>query len=349
MSSKRGRKCSIKTCDNFQHTHKHLSFFRFPKDVERCRTWIEKTKRFDLLDKINIHDERICQQHFEAVMFLNESQNRLQQYAIPSLYLTTKPPQIQPHPVNDFMLNGFPADKLFNNAIVDAAAALLYQNNLTITPVYSKPKPIQNEPFSQPINLSTSRQNGTPSVFNVSDSSDGSPNSSLHILERTFINGTKIGTSTPIINPNMNVVSNANTVPTSTLISNGGFRRPRQVFTLEQENQLADYVRETSNYYSGLSSKEVRIMAFVYGVCNQVEMPPGWHESHQASFDWCVGFIKRTKLPPQMITGISTKGSNKQSKLSTSIETKPNKIPPQVNSNFIKRNENTNNTPIEID
>lgn len=35
MSGKRGRKCSMKNCDSYQHTHKHLSFFRFPKDMER--------------------------------------------------------------------------------------------------------------------------------------------------------------------------------------------------------------------------------------------------------------------------------------------------------------------------
>lgn len=45
-------------------------------------------------------------------------------------------------------------------------------------------------------------------------------------------------------------------------------------------------------------------------------MPVGWRESHQASFDWCVGFIKRTKLPPSMVTSMSTKGSGKQSKSS---------------------------------
>lgn len=50
-------------------------------------------------------------------MFLNESQNRLQQYAIPTLYLTTKLPSV---PSNNLMINGLPfnglqmGDKLFN-------------------------------------------------------------------------------------------------------------------------------------------------------------------------------------------------------------------------------------------
>lgn len=205
------------------------------------------------------------------------------------------------------------------------------------------------------MNLSTS-QNGAHSfndttIYNVSDASNGFSSNSQQMLTNLFSNGTK-STPSPIIDANMseqykNTISNTNTNAT---LNNGGFRRPRQVFTLEQENQLADYVRETSNYYSGLSSKEVRIMAFVYGVCNQVEMPPGWHESHQASFDWCVGFIKRTKLPPQMITGISTKGSNKQPKVSASIETKPNKTSTQINNNFLRNTgNNIDANTIEID
>lgn len=247
--------------------------------------------------------------------------------------------------------------------MVDAAAALLYQNNLTITPVYSsKPKPEHNESFPEPINLSTSSKNNIHSlnssaIFNISDSSDGSPNSSVQLVSSTPpTNGFKVTQMQPKtspnfnINPNTNKNTNANIIvdsnvksnPNTNILSAGGFRRPRQVFTMEQENQLADYVRETSNYYSGLSSKEVRIMAFVYGVCNQVEMPTGWHETHHASFDWCVGFIKRTKLPPTMITGISSKGSSKQSKSSISSDPKLNKIvQAHFNGNSMKNNENT--------
>lgn len=196
-------------------------------------------------------------------------------------------------------------------------------------------------------------------IFNRTDSSGGSANSSVHLVSsttssptngsRVVMNSTSNGNANiepnTFFNTNMNPNANVNTNATTNLSNGGGFRRPRQVFSMEQENQLADYVRETSNYYSGLSSKEVRILAFVYGVCNQVEMPIGWHDTHSASFDWCVGFIKRTKLPPTMITGISSKGSNKQSRSSTSYELKS-----KVNANPVKSNENLiDSTPIEID
>lgn len=94
--------------------------------------------------------------------------------------------------------------------------------------------------------------------------------------------------------------------PASKLDTSGGgvqhTRRPRQIFSLQQEEELANFVRETSAYYNGMSSKDVRTLAFVYAVCNRVEIPTGWQESSQASFDWCLGFIKRNKLSPMMTT-----------------------------------------------
>lgn len=180
---------------------------------------------------------------------------------------------------------------------VAVGAAFLYENNLTITPVYSmESKSMQtsseNRPIPSLLTLAPTKRNCLvpPQSFNA---------------EKRYLN-------------DLNKVSSSNRCAEApvkrTTPIDGNFRRPRQIFTMQQEYELADYVRETSNYYSGLSSKEVRILAFVYGICNQVEMPTGWHESHQASFDWIVGFIKRTKLPSTMITGISFKGSTKQAK-----------------------------------
>lgn len=88
----------------------------------------------------------------------------------------------------------------------------------------------------------------------------------------------------------------------STVSNNPGYKRSRQIFTVEQEEELAVFVRDTSIYYNGMSSKDVRTLAFVYGVCNQVDLPPGWRDTHQASFDWCLGFIKRNNLNSMMIT-----------------------------------------------
>lgn len=73
-------------------------------------------------------------------------------------------------------------------------------------------------------------------------------------------------------------------------------RRTPQIFSDEQEKELTKFVRDASDFYNGMTSKEVRILAYVYGVCNQVDLPSGWRDKHEASFAWCSGFTKRNGL-----------------------------------------------------
>lgn len=49
-----------------------------------CRIWIEHSGRPDLLEKVNVHEERVCERHFESHMFLNDYRNRLHATAVPS-------------------------------------------------------------------------------------------------------------------------------------------------------------------------------------------------------------------------------------------------------------------------
>ncbi|KAK6186097.1 hypothetical protein SNE40_008200 [Patella caerulea] len=41
-----------------------------------------------------------------------------------------------------------------------------------------------------------------------------------------------------------------------------GYTKPRQVFTDEQENQLATYLQHAASIYFGLSPREVRMLAY---------------------------------------------------------------------------------------
>lgn len=225
-------------------------------------------------------------------------------------------------------------------------AQMAAANNLTITAVPNIKPNTLNESFAEPLNLSKSSINSTQTL-----------NHSLLLNKMDQLNNlndeSKLAIQSPVqsMQPikltqlNRNVAKTVHPLPTNGTNSSNS-RRARQIFTQGQEEQLAVYVRETSNYYSGLSSKEVRIMAYVWGVCNQVEMPPGWHESHQASFDWCVGFIKRTKLPPTMITGISTKGKTKPSTSNINNSTSPL---PHSSRISIDNHNNSNSMAIEID
>lgn len=81
-------------------------------------------------------------------------------------------------------------------------------------------------------------------------------------------------------------------------------KRPQQIFSNEQEKELSEFARDASDYYNGLTSKDVRILAFVYGVCNQVDLPAGWRDKHEASFAWGSRFAKRHNL--NLLIGSST-------------------------------------------
>lgn len=218
-------------------------------------------------------------------------------------------------------------------------AQMAAANNLTITAVPNIKPNVVHESFSEPLNLSKAS-------FSRTQTLDAS--SLQHKTEQLNDSNTesKAVIKSPMQLPQIN--GNAKNVqqPPTNGTNSSNSRRARQIFTQGQEEQLAVYVRDTSNYYSGLSSKEVRIMAYVWGVCNQVDMPPGWHETYQASFDWCVGFIKRTKLPPTMITGISTKGKSKPSALNVNNGTTPL---PDSSRIAIDNHSNSNVTAIEID
>lgn len=117
-----------------------------------------------------------------------------------------------------------------------------------------------------------------------------------------------IQTIAPIIEP---IVPASVTVTDVSAIITPPTQHPNQIFTTEQECQLAGYVRETAVYYSGLSSREIRVMAYVYGVCNSVQMPMVWMLHHVATHDWCAGFVKRHNIPDWMVTGIPSKSKVK--------------------------------------
>ncbi len=73
-------------------------------------------------------------------------------------------------------------------------------------------------------------------------------------------------------------------------------RRRQQIFTDEQEKELSRFVRDASDFYNGMTSKDVRTLAYVYSVCNAVKIPISWRVNYRASIAWCSGFTKRNQL-----------------------------------------------------
>lgn len=59
-------------------------FFSFPRDPQRSALWLRNCGRIINTTTENLHKNyRICGNHFESSMFLNELKNRLQPHAFP--------------------------------------------------------------------------------------------------------------------------------------------------------------------------------------------------------------------------------------------------------------------------
>lgn len=92
-----GTRCTFKACGNYSRAS-GLSFFTFPKETERCRRWIVKSQRTDLLelfDEIHTKDmtyfnrnHTLCSDHFEDHCFMNaREKKRLLRSAIPTIFV----------------------------------------------------------------------------------------------------------------------------------------------------------------------------------------------------------------------------------------------------------------------
>ncbi|KAL2085110.1 hypothetical protein ACEWY4_018430 [Coilia grayii] len=82
--------CAAPNCTR-KSTQSNLAFFRFPRDPERCRLWVENCRRADLEtktpDQLNKH-YRLCAKHFEPAMICKTSPYRtvLRETAVPTIF-----------------------------------------------------------------------------------------------------------------------------------------------------------------------------------------------------------------------------------------------------------------------
>ncbi|XP_057695646.1 THAP domain containing 12b isoform X1 [Corythoichthys intestinalis] len=82
--------CAAPNCTR-KSTQSDLAFFRFPRDPERCRIWVENCRRADLeaktADQLNKH-YRLCAKHFDPALVYKTSPYRtvLKDTAIPTIF-----------------------------------------------------------------------------------------------------------------------------------------------------------------------------------------------------------------------------------------------------------------------
>ncbi|XP_037271623.2 uncharacterized protein LOC119163673 isoform X1 [Rhipicephalus microplus] len=82
-------RCCAPACQNSSDNTSGVSFFRFPKDEERCRKWVANCGRLDLQDKPAeklFANYRLCSAHFTKESFSSTYRNSLVWNAVPTLF-----------------------------------------------------------------------------------------------------------------------------------------------------------------------------------------------------------------------------------------------------------------------
>ncbi|KAE9521318.1 hypothetical protein AGLY_018287 [Aphis glycines] len=72
-----------------------------------------------------------------------------------------------------------------------------------------------------------------------------------------------------------------------------GYRPHTRIFDVDQETILAIYLKNYADMYFGLSTKDVRKLAFEFAKKMNLKMPVYWTENKFAGIDWFVNFLKR--------------------------------------------------------
>lgn len=67
----------------------------------------------------------------------------------------------------------------------------------------------------------------------------------------------------------------------------------RKIFSDDQERELANFLKDCSTMFYGLTNIETRKLAFEMAEINKIKYPENWKASKMAGKDWLYGFMKR--------------------------------------------------------
>ncbi|KAE9522271.1 hypothetical protein AGLY_017314, partial [Aphis glycines] len=88
--SKNYIKCSYSGCQNKMAQNPNVCYFSLPRDPTNCAKWIKNCGITIPVESIK-KSLKVCGEHFEQKMFLNDLQNRLHSHAIPRHYINDTP------------------------------------------------------------------------------------------------------------------------------------------------------------------------------------------------------------------------------------------------------------------
>jgi len=72
-----------------------------------------------------------------------------------------------------------------------------------------------------------------------------------------------------------------------------GYRPHTRIFDSCQETMLSNYLKNCADMYFGLSSNDVRQLAYEFAIKLKKKVPTYWTENRSAGVDWFKNFLKR--------------------------------------------------------
>jgi len=72
-----------------------------------------------------------------------------------------------------------------------------------------------------------------------------------------------------------------------------GYRPHTRIFNNLQESMLTNYLKNCADMYFGLSTKDVKKLAYEFALKLDLKIPPSWTKHEFAGDDWFSSFLKR--------------------------------------------------------
>lgn len=72
-----------------------------------------------------------------------------------------------------------------------------------------------------------------------------------------------------------------------------GYKGPKQVFSIEQEQILSQYIKNSADMYFGLTPRDIKQVAYQFAEKLGIKYPESWEKNLMAGPDWFSKFLKR--------------------------------------------------------
>lgn len=84
-------------------------------------------------------------------------------------------------------------------------------------------------------------------------------------------------------------------VTLSRAVNNKGYSKQHKVFSTEMEEELVEYLLTCSRINHGLTTTDLKKLAYSFATSNQIKTPTSWSQHKSTGKDWAFSFLQRHK------------------------------------------------------